>query len=102
MTGNVTYDTVRMCTVQEKECVQPEKTKWYAPSLPLQALRVFRKSVLRQEQSLRCLFASVSHPRVSPLSIGRWLPVRRVGDRVSTRRRWKRPFDFPILAIVSV
>jgi hypothetical protein len=27
MTGNVTDDTVRMCTVQEKECVQPEKTK---------------------------------------------------------------------------
>jgi hypothetical protein len=66
MTGNVTDDTVRMYTIQEKECVQPEKTKWYAPSLPLQALRVFRQSVLRQEQSLRCLFASVSHPRVSP------------------------------------
>jgi hypothetical protein len=49
MTGNVTDATVRMCTIQEKECVQPEKTKWYVPSLPLHALRVFRKSVLRQE-----------------------------------------------------
>ena len=28
---------------------------------------------------------------------GRWLPWRGVGAKMGARRRWKRPFDFPIL-----
>jgi hypothetical protein len=35
--------------------------------------------------------------RADGRTAGRWLPVAQGGRQGSTRRRWKRPFDFPIL-----
>jgi hypothetical protein len=44
-----------------------------------------------------CDPAACGAGRADGRTAGRWLPVAQGGRQGSTRRRWKRPFDFPIL-----